>query len=135
MSLVSTGSEELRNFIDLEVAFYEEDFSIAEVAFNIYQTQQRSLILTYKNDNALYEQIIEFGKLKLKTLNISCIKYDVSTYINKLGQFYEFIECNSYFDNKLVKRFLKNKIHEYNTTEQLTPESFEEYEDYINLLG
>lgn len=135
VSLVSTGSEELRNFIDLEVAFYEEDFSQAKIILNMYPSQIKVRLL-HKRDNPKYKQIIEFSKLKLKALNPNYIKHDKSTlpkYINKLDQLYKFMKCNPYFNNKLIKKFLENKIHEYNTTEELTLESFEEFEN--NYLG
>ncbi|HJD60911.1 MAG TPA: hypothetical protein LFV90_01855 [Rickettsia endosymbiont of Columbicola hoogstraali] len=35
VSLVSTGSRELKDFIELETAFYEEDFKRAEIIFDM----------------------------------------------------------------------------------------------------
>ncbi|MGI4752528.1 MAG: hypothetical protein ACRYE8_02215 [Janthinobacterium lividum] len=39
VNLVSTGSRELKDFIELETAFYEEDFSQAKIILNMYPSQ------------------------------------------------------------------------------------------------
>ncbi|MCC8377502.1 MAG: hypothetical protein LN567_03820 [Rickettsia endosymbiont of Graphium doson] len=146
LSLVSTGSEELRNFIDLEVAFYEEDFKRAEIIFDMSISSKDRSILSEHNkslNNQLYRQIAEFIKLKLETLNISSIQDNQSfleEHMQKLDHLHKFLKNAKYFPNKKVEKFFDKKIFEYETSKVIDTETFEEFEkneqkEKIKLLG
>ncbi|MGX6960865.1 MAG: hypothetical protein ACIPMY_06685 [Rickettsia endosymbiont of Pentastiridius leporinus] len=68
-SLVKDGNKELKNFVELEIGFYEEDFDMAKGALSMYPSQQPNARLARKYENPAYKQIAEFGKLKLESLN------------------------------------------------------------------
>ncbi|WP_341788799.1 MULTISPECIES: hypothetical protein [unclassified Rickettsia] len=144
VSLVSTGSEELRNFIDLEVAFYEEDFSLTEIAFGELFLHSKPVYRQNKNFHSQYNQIIDFIKYKLTTLNINSIKNNLNAleeHMKKLYYLHEFVNDKQYFTNKLVTMFLEKKINEYTNTQYVTDESFVDFEnnyyedEKIKLLG
>ncbi|HJD62386.1 MAG TPA: hypothetical protein LFW14_02195 [Rickettsia endosymbiont of Degeeriella rufa] len=106
VSLVSTGSRELKDFIELETAFYEEDFKRAEIIFDMSISSKDRSILSEHNkslNNQLYRQIAEFIKLKLETLNISSIQDNQSfleEHMQKLDHLHKFIKMLNIFQIK-----------------------------------